>query len=339
MANEVTSSSDQDFLERSIVNFIRITNQNKGKLFLSLLIGGILGVAISFSVTKKYTSKAELLPEFSSDKLGGLGSLASLAGIDASAGESDAVRPDLYPNIILSTPALKHLLFKPVVSIAGKKYPTLLSYFEEINGEKLPSGQLTQIEKDTANLIQFSIEEIRILNQLKQSISANFDKKSGIVMLDVEMPDAKIAGITLVNGIDYLKDYVTKYRLGKKGEKADFIKGKVRQAKKRLMTAQQSLQQYRDSNRNLFLNTAKIEMQNLEMELGQAETIYNDLARQYEQAQIKENEKEPVIHVLEPPQVPIQKSSPRRILFGIGGSFAAALLMLTFLLIRPKTTS
>jgi uncharacterized protein involved in exopolysaccharide biosynthesis len=339
MANEVTSSSDQDFLERSIINFIRITNLNKGKLFLSLLIGGILGVALSFSVTKKYTSKAELLPEFSSNKLGSLSSLASLAGFDAaSSGESDAVRPDLYPNIILSTPGLRYLLNQPVTTITNRQFPTLLSYFENLNGQKLPKGQLSQNTSDTS-LIHFNIEEVALLNQLKSSISANFDKKSGVVLIGVEMTDAKVAGLTLTNSITYLKEYVTKYRLGKKGEKAEFVKTRVRDAKKRMQQSQRSLQQYKDQNRNLFLNTAKIQMQNLEMELNQAETVYNDLARQYEQAQIEEIEKEPVIHLLEPPQVPSSKSSPRRILFGIGGSVLASLLMLIFLIIRPGKAS
>ena len=139
MAND-TLNSDQDILERTIASLIRITNINKGKLLLSLIIGGLLGVAFSFTVTKMYTSKAELLPEFSSNKLGGLSSLASLAGFDASsAAGSDAVRPDLYPNILLSTPALRYLLHQPVTTV--KRPPPLLSSRVELN----PRGQALRL--------------------------------------------------------------------------------------------------------------------------------------------------------------------------------------------------
>jgi uncharacterized protein involved in exopolysaccharide biosynthesis len=333
-----THPSDQDLLERSIISLIQITNKNKGKLFLALILGGVLGIAISFTATKKYTSKAELLPEFNSSKLSSLGSLASLAGFDAaSSGESDAVRPDLYPNILLSTPSLRYLLNKPVTTVTNKRFPTLIDYFEDYTGEKLSTNKLKGPLIDSI-IPQFDLEEMAMLNQLKGSISANFDKKSGIVFLNIEMPDAKVAGITLTNSIIYLKDYVTKYRLGKKGDKAEFIKGKVQQAKRRMQSAQNALQQYKDRNRNLFLNTAKIELQTLEMELSQTESVYNDLSRQLEQAQIKENEEEPVMHVLEPPQVPSQKSSPRRIIFGIVGSMLTLLITLIFLLIRRSAS-
>ncbi|WP_254411870.1 Wzz/FepE/Etk N-terminal domain-containing protein [Dyadobacter diqingensis] len=329
------SSSDQDILEKTLTALIQILIKNKGKLFLSILLGGIIGIASSFLIPKKYTSKAELLPEFNSNKFGSLSSLASLAGLDAAgSSESDALRPDLFPNILQSSPALLYLLSQPVKSDSGKNYSSLLAFYE-IQNEVKVKPQLLKL-KITDSLYKYTTSELGIISSLKKSINSSFEKKSGIIFVSVEMTDPKVAAITLANCIKYLKQYVSEYRYGKKHGEVAFVGSQLKTAKERMQKAQYALQKFKDNNRNLFLNTAKIGEQKLEEDYSLAASVYNDLLRESEKLNIAEQEDKPAFQILEPPVIPVAKSSPNRFFFGVGGSILSFLLTVIMVLIPWK---
>ena len=74
-------------------------------------IAAVVGLVVGFSIPKEYSVSSKLAPEIVSKSGGGsLGSLASLAGINLSSmSTSDAVYPDLYPDIVSSTPFIVEL--------------------------------------------------------------------------------------------------------------------------------------------------------------------------------------------------------------------------------------
>lgn len=79
-------------------------------------MAALAGLVIGFSIPKEYTTETVLAPETSSGKgsLGGLSSLASLAGINmGNMTDADAINPDVYPEIVESLPFVTELF--PVV--------------------------------------------------------------------------------------------------------------------------------------------------------------------------------------------------------------------------------
>ena len=68
----------------------------------------IVGIIYAYSLKEEFVSEGKILPEVQS-KAGGasqFAGLAALAGVDlgGASGGSDAVRPDLYPDVLKSTP-------------------------------------------------------------------------------------------------------------------------------------------------------------------------------------------------------------------------------------------
>ena len=332
MAND--PSADQDILERGLLALIDILNKNKGKLILSIILGGAIGIMYSFSIPKKYTSRTELLPEMKGSSMDGFGSLASLAGISTSSGESDAISPDLFPNILQSSPALLNILNKPVKTDSGKYFPTLLGYYENKNNVKIDSKFL--LPKILDSLYTYKPEESAILSDLRGSLKSTYDKKSGIVIVEVEMVDPRVAAYTLINAVSYLKQYVSEYRYGKKHNEVEFVNGQLKSAQERMKKAQYALQSFRDNNRNLFLNTAKIGEQKLEEDYSLAYAIYSDLLRESEKLNIAEQEEKPLFKVLEPPILPTGKSSPNRLFYGVSGALMLFSLLLIIILMPWK---
>jgi len=93
-----------------------------------------LGAIYSLTQPNEYSSNAKLLPELDSklSSAGGMGSLKSLAGlagvdIGGSSLGTDAIRPDLYPNIVQSAPLLLEVLKAKIYSNkhrSGKRFWT-----------------------------------------------------------------------------------------------------------------------------------------------------------------------------------------------------------------------
>ncbi|PWJ60401.1 subunit length determinant protein [Dyadobacter jejuensis] len=322
---------EQDILEKSVLYLIRVIGKNFKFLILAIVLGGGLGIGLSYMATVKYKASAELLPEFSRGSLSSLGSLASLAGLNTSSGESDAIRPDLYPNILQSNPAVLHLLKQPVESVDGKKFPTLFDYYKLKLELQLPPTFLNTSLNDS--IVKFKPEEMLVISSLKNSIESNFDSKLGMVTIGVEMEDPKIATITLANCISYLKISVNEYRYGKNVDQGDFLTAQLSKAKDRMGKARYKLQKYRDNNRNIFTNAAKIEEQKLQEEYSIAFSIYNSLLGESERLNISSQDEKPLFQILNPPVVPNNRSSPNRLFYAVGCGLAGFMITLILLLV------
>ena len=84
---------------------------NKKFIIKVTLIGAVVGVIIALSIPKKYTATVVFTTMSNDAKIGNMGSLASLAGINlGNLQSSDIISSELYPNIITSTPFIQDLL-------------------------------------------------------------------------------------------------------------------------------------------------------------------------------------------------------------------------------------
>ena len=92
----------------------------------------VLALGVAFSVPKRYTVEVALAPESSGDvDMGGLSSLASMAGINIGGMGSDAIVPDLYPMIVHSKDYLVRLFDIPVTTMDGELSTTYYDYLLE----------------------------------------------------------------------------------------------------------------------------------------------------------------------------------------------------------------
>lgn len=102
------------------------------------IAGALAGLVIGFSIPKEYTVTVKLAPEIQGGKtsLGGLGSLASIAGINmGNMNSADAVSPDLYPDIVQSVPFMTELFGVEVADAKDRKTMPLYDYVsEELRG-------------------------------------------------------------------------------------------------------------------------------------------------------------------------------------------------------------
>jgi uncharacterized protein involved in exopolysaccharide biosynthesis len=266
--------------------------------------------------------------------------LAGLAGIDVNnmASGPDAVRPELYPNVLQSAPFALTLFQQPVQGANERQAkpfelywkqqprPWLFSWLPQ-SDESMPAGNRANLN----GTLQLSKAQEEMARNLQERVTANYEKKTGVLTITATMPDPLVAAQVANLSLSYLTDYVTSYRTEKARREVDFLAKQVAAAKHRYQTAEYELSAYRDRNRSLFLNTAKIEEQRIQAEFLLAQDMYNTLSKQAEMAKIKVQEETPVFKVLEPARVPLRKSGPKRMVTILG----CVLLGLAFsLLIR-----
>ncbi len=330
--NDLPPTKSFDDLEISIVDIFLFFKTNLKRIIIWGGISGIVGVVYALTAQKEFESKTQLLPELQSSsslgKMGGLSALAGLAGIDLTQmSGTDAVRPDLYPNIVQSLPFSLFLLKQSVYVSEYKKTMTLEEYFKQKNENWLSSILNSKEKEATASLLdpkkssnayEFTKPQQDLITELQKRVVTTFDRKTGVISINTKMPDPVVAATTAQKAVEYLKEYVTTYRTDKARSQVKFFYGQMSEAKSRYQSAEAKLANYRDQNRFLSLQTAKIEEQRLQGDYILAQNMYNNLAQQYEQAKIRVEEETPVFKTLEPAIIPLKRSEPKRTLIVIG---------------------
>ena len=323
-----------------IVSVIYLIWGKRIRLIRLVIVAFFLGLIVAFGTTKEYKSKTKLLPEISDNENGTsnllkqFGSLSSIAGINLSGlGGSDAISPEVYPQIVHNTPFMIHLmetgqdipsidttvsvyvyltelkktsvtefLYKYTFGLPGK----ILKHFSEKNPGKFYTV-------DGNKPVRLSVTESKTLEKLKERVLVDVDDRSGIITITTEFPDPYLAANIAQETVDYLTTYIKDYRLQKIRQTLEFTNQQTERARMEFAAAQKKLADFRDENKNIVSARIKSEEERLQSEYNLAFNVYNGLSQQLEQVKINVQQETPVFKVLEPVQIPVEKSSPRRL--------------------------
>ena len=312
----------------------------------------IVGLVIAFSIPKEYTATATIAPELSDGKSGGgLSSLAAMAGfnINTSSG-ADAIYPDLYPDIVSSTPFITGLFNIPVKDLEGIIDTTLYCYLDKYQRSPWWSvitsapfkalGWVVSLFKDEKdedritklNPFHLTVKESSIAKLLSNSISVSVDKKTGLATLSVTMQDAHIAACLTDSVMYRLQNYVTDYRTNKARQDFEFQKKLFERKKKEYETAQENYAKFSDTNKNIILQSYRAEQVRLENEMNLAYQVYTSVAQQLQMAEAKVQEITPVYTVVEPAMVPIRASKPGKGMILVGIIFTTGIVCISWIL-------
>lgn len=185
--------------------------------------------------------------------------------------------------------------------------------------------ELSQIDE---RLLSFGSDELRPIGQLADRISMSVD--GNFVTVQTRMPDRKAAAMLNVLAIERIQEYVVDYQLEKARQNLSFIRNQKEQARERYEEAQTALAEFRDGNINLSTNIARTEEERLSNQRNLTFNIYNSVAVELEQAQLRLQEETPIFSIMQKPSLPSSSlgSSNRLVvvLFILGGMVGVALV-------------
>ncbi|HAQ17668.1 MAG TPA: hypothetical protein DCR40_00355 [Prolixibacteraceae bacterium] len=300
----------------------------------TILIAGIFGVIIALLSPKEYTATTTIVPQTSSstNKLGGLSSLAAMAGFNLdNASSGEILSPTVYPEIVSSAPFQLDLMNLPFTFSEVNHPVSLYEYYSEISKPGvlsligkytigLPGVILSAIKGDnepktiTENKgpIALTKKQEKVRKMIAEQVTINLDTKQGFITLQAAFPEALLSAQVADQARELLQKYITRFKIEKASDKLAFIEQRYQEKKKEFEKAQSKLAYFNDQNKNVTSAVARTEEVRLQGDYTIAMNVYNELAKQLEQAKIQVKEETPVFSILEPAMVPREKSKPKK---------------------------
>ena len=251
---------------------------------------------VTFISKPEYSSTSKII---SSSNSGGVSQAAGLAaqfGINIGSNQNN--QKWMYPEVIKSKIIARSLL--------KKKFKT------NFLG---PNKDLFQILTFNLDHSKYSSEMLQIIasQKLIKMINVSENVKTGIntVTINAAEPQfAKEINSALLISLDkYQKDY----NKSKTSEARQFIEERIAETEKSLKTAEEELKNFRERNRRIENSPSlQLEQERLGREVTVLIGVYTTLKQQLETTKIEEVKDSDYIIVLDPPEIPLIRSKPKK---------------------------
>ena len=304
------------------------------KLYYKTLgIAFVIGIIIGFSLPKTYNCQILLAPETGGggSSLGGLASLASSFGVNFGSSQgSDAIKPDIYPDLMKSVD-FKTSLFP--IKVKCKDDKKSMTYYDYLKYEwrepwwKDMFGLLSpELKKDTlVNTFELTGEQARIAGLAIKYVQCKIDKKTNLITIDVTMQDPYVAAQLADSVKNRLQDFLTAYRTQKARRDLEYALTLYRQAKKDYEHIRQVYYEYMDANQDMILLSAKQKQNDLENEMQLQYNNFTATSAQVLAAKALVQKETPSFTTIQSATVPLSPSGPKKELIMLVCLFLAAI--------------
>lgn len=362
MMEDITPSQTSVEQEIDLIELFRKLWSKRKFIIKVTVVFAILGVLLALFSAKVYTAQCTIVPQTGGKTSGGnLGGLAAMAGINIGGAESgELLSPKVYSKILTSVPFQKDLM---QVNIKFQEYDEpvrLLDFYTDEKYHKfsligtlkkytigLPGviigaikGEPKESELFVGNDSLIVIESLTkrendCMKAMREVVSLNLNDKEGYFTLSAYMPEA-LAAAQLASATQMLlQKYVTAFKIEKVKNNMQFVESRYQEAKEEFETKQQELASYRDANRNFALESARTNEERLKTQSDLLFSVYSELAKQREQANIQVKETTPIFTVVNPVTVPTERSKPARGLICIAFIFFGGIMGIGLVLVLP----
>jgi uncharacterized protein involved in exopolysaccharide biosynthesis len=262
------------------------------------LAAGLLTAAVTLLMPNYYRSEARLLPVESKGLGGNLGGLASAAaafGVSVPGGDSsDANFVD-----VLNSRWLREQLLQTEFQYHIRSW--------RFGAEHLEKGTLY------GYVDQMNMD--RAVRALEKVLSASRDLKSKVISISAETKSPELSRQIVDRASKLLEVFLQDKGRTRGGAKATFAEARLADARREMDEAEDVLRRFLEGNRNFQSSgdpAVRLRGMRLETELHLRQQLVTTLAMNREQALLEEKNDIPILNVLDPANLPIDKSKPAR---------------------------
>lgn len=153
------------------------------------------------------------------------------------------------------------------------------------------------------------------MEALPMVMKATRDLQSGVTRLSVETRSRELSQQVAQDAVAFLQSYLTTQRQTKGGNKAAFIRGRLEEVTRQYLDSEEAFRRFLETNRNFQQSgdpLVRLKGERLESDLMLRRQVVATLTINLEQALQQEKDDTPVLNVLDPGELPIEKSGPTR---------------------------
>lgn len=273
------------------------------KPVLWAFVAGALTALIALVMPNYYRSEAQLLPVESKGMGGNLGGLASAAaafGVGIPGGESsDANFVD-----ILNSRWLKEQLLQTEFHYHTKSW----RFGTESSIKGTLYGYLVESQLGVDNTD-------RALKALGTVLSASRDMKSKVISISAETKSPELSQLVVQRAGKLLEVFLLEKGQTRGGAKAAFAEARLKEARSEMNASEDAFLRFLEANRNYQTSadpSVRLKGSRLETELHLRQQLVSTIAMSREQALMEEKNDIPILNILDPGNLPIEKSKPAR---------------------------
>ena len=354
----MSNKENINYTEEDSIDLIAIVKTvwlGKKLIVKTTILFFIIGCIVALLSPVVYTSQTTFIPQVSEDQMssskGGLGSLASLAGINLNQGSSTSdsyLSPLLYSKIANSEEFSLKLIEEELINLNGDKF-TLKEYM--LSGTNSSFNLIGFIKKYTIGLFLkndnevknneiikgynfISQEEFGLVNNFKQKFSIVLNDKDGYIEVIASDKDAFISTQLVKIVTKNLQSRIIELRTNKIKERLEYSKNQYELKQIEFNILQNNVADFKDSNKNISTAIFMSELQKLESEYQLQQNILMTLASEFNNNKIKLNKDTPIFSVIDEVSVPNERSEPNRRLIALIYMFSGLVLSSLYLLFK-----
>jgi len=351
--NKYNMKSDNEAQKITMRVIISMIMKNWWIFLLNCLIIGAIAALLIIEEPRTYTTEIKLAPETETPAAGGgLSSIASSFGIDlGDITSSDAIRPDIYPDLVQSNDFVYALFKLPVKTLDGNIYTDYYTYLKKYQKSSWWGKKIYDLKKKLQDEPEqtvvpgkvggyFNDNKQRILTRDEENmigtinglISCSVDQKTFVITISVTDQDPLVAATVADSVRQRIQNFITDYRTKKAIKDYNYYYALLKQAKSEYEQACQQYANYVDTHRDVILQAYISERDQLENNMQIKLNTYNAMIAQVQNAKAKVQEKTPAFTILQNAFVPVKPTGPKRMLFVLGMVFLTFFVTLFFIL-------
>jgi len=351
--NSYNNLEEEDSID--IIAFLIKVWKGKKIIIKTTAVFFIIGCIVAVLSPVVYTSQTTFVPQVSDEELStskGLGSLASLAGINLNSSKetSDSyLSPLLYSKLAESEEFSYNIIKEEIINLNGNKL-TIKEYLLS-NKSSFNFNPIAFVKKYTIGLFLnnktkennsdilkdynfLSEEDFGLVNSFKVKFTMEISEKEGYIKVIATDKNAFISTQLVEKVTKNLQSKIIELRTNKIKERLEYSKEQYEIKQVEFDFLQKTLAEFKDSNKNISTAKFMSELQKLESEYQLQQSILINLASEYNNNKIKLNKDTPIFSVIDEVSVPNEKSKPKRSLIALIWVFLGVVLSTGYLLVK-----
>ncbi len=282
---------EYDYGEVHLIEYVNVLLKRRwliiGGVFLCVLVAGI----VSKAMAPTFTASAKFLPSKNPEMVSRMGTLIGAGGGKLETLE-DNVTSEYYAELLKSAPFLERIAHKAFKSKSAEGEFDLFAYY------KIKGG-------DEAQKLS------KAIRAMSGSLKVSVDRTTKVIGLSYSTKERELSAAIVNAFLDELVLYNQDIKDTKAKQNRVFIENQVAENHALLKKAEAELADFTARNKKIVTPELELELDRLKRSVKVQEEVYITLKKQLELAKIEEQEKKPVIEIIERASPPLFKSKPR----------------------------
>ena len=154
-------------------------------------------------------------------------------------------------------------------------------------------------------------DEKDILLTISRAVSLDVEKKDGYLTLNVQGTEPVMTAELALKAQQLLQEELTRFRIEKSQSELEYIQARYNEMKAEMEMYQEQLARATDRSQDVTTTRDRIGRDRIQTKFNLSYTIFNEIAKQLEQAKMQVKKDTPVFTVIQPVVLPTKPANSR----------------------------